>query len=36
MGDDLETLPLRTFRLVMGVVVLIAGLAMGLGARGII
>ena len=36
LGDDIEALPLRMFRLVMGGVVLIAGLAIGLGARGII
>ncbi|MAS84723.1 MAG: hypothetical protein CL953_02420 [Erythrobacteraceae bacterium] len=36
LGDDLETLPLRAFRLTMGVIVLIAGLILGLGARGII
>lgn len=36
MGEDLEALPLRIFRLAMGGVVLIAGLAMGLSARGIV
>ncbi len=36
LGEELEGLPLRAFRLAMGAVVLIAGLAMGLGARGII
>ena len=36
LGDDIEALPLRMFRLVMGGMVLIAGLAIELGARGII
>ena len=36
MGDELEALPLRTFRLVMGAIVLIAGVVLGLGARGIV
>ena len=36
LGDDLEGLPLRTFRIAMGGIVLVAGIVMGLGARGII
>mgnify|MGYP000318332191 CR=1 FL=1 len=36
LGEDLEALPLRAFRLAMGMIVLIAGVLMGLGARGII
>ena len=36
LGDDLEDLPLRPFRLAMGGIVLVAGIVLGLGARGII
>lgn len=36
LGEDLERLPLRLFRLVMGAIVLVAGVVLGLGARGII
>ena len=36
LGEDLDALPLRAFRLVMGAIVLVAGAIMGLGVRGII
>lgn len=36
LGDQLEALPLRGFRLAMGAIVLIGGLLLGLGARGLI
>jgi len=36
LGGDLEGLPLRAFRLAMGAIVLIAGIVIGLGARGIV
>ena len=36
LGDQLEALPLRGFRLAMGAMVLIGGLLLGLGARGLI
>ena len=36
LGEELEALPLRAFRLAMGGIVLIAGGIIGLGARGII
>ena len=36
LGDEIEALPLRTFRLAMGAIVLVAGLVLALGARGIV
>lgn len=36
LGDDLDALPLRPFRLAMGAIVLLTGVVMGLGVRGII
>ena len=36
LGADLENLPLRAFRLVMGAIVLLVGIVIGLGARGIV
>ncbi|XAP78346.1 hypothetical protein ABC955_00760 [Citromicrobium bathyomarinum] len=36
LGEELEALPLRAFRLVMAGIVLLAGLLIGLGVRGII
>lgn len=36
LGEDLDGLPLRPFRLIMGAIVLVAGVVLGLGARGII
>ncbi|GAB5350189.1 TMEM165/GDT1 family protein [Alteriqipengyuania sp. 357] len=36
LGDELDALPLRPFRLAMGAIVLIAGMGLGLGARGIL
>ena len=36
LGGDLEDLPLRAFRLAMGAIVLIVGIVIGLGARGIV
>ncbi|MBD59229.1 MAG: hypothetical protein CL808_03795 [Citromicrobium sp.] len=36
LGEELDALPLRVLRLAMGAIVLLAGLVLGLGARGII
>jgi len=36
LGDDLERLPLRAYRLAMGGIVLLTGIILGLGARGIV
>ena len=35
-GGELDALPLRAFRLAMGAIVLVTGVVMGLGVRGII